>query len=35
MAKFQELLESDEGKRAMQEEGLKVETMRMLIEFTP
>ena len=35
MAKFQELLQSDEGKRAMQEDGLKVETMRMLVEFTP
>ncbi len=35
MAAFQGLLESDEGKRAMQEDGLKVETMRMLIEFTP
>ena len=35
MAKFQELLQSDEGKRAMREDGLKVETMRMLVEFAP
>jgi len=35
MAKFRELLQSDEGKRAMQEDGLKAETMRMLVEFTP
>ena len=35
MAKMQEFLRSDEGKKAMREDGLKVETMRMLIEFTP
>jgi hypothetical protein len=35
MAKFQELLRSDEGQKAMREDGLKVETMRMLVEFTP
>ena len=35
MAKFQELLQSDESVTAMREDGLKVETMRMLIEFTP
>jgi hypothetical protein len=35
MAKFQALLQSDEGRKAMQEDGLKVETMRMLVEFTP
>ena len=35
MAKFQELLESDEGQKAMGEDGLKAETMRMLVEFTP
>jgi len=35
MAKFQEFLQSEEGKRAMREDGLKVETMRMLVEFTP
>lgn len=35
MAKMQALLESDEGKKAMREDGLKVDTMRMLVEFTP
>ncbi len=35
MAKFQALLDSDAGKQAMKEDGLKVETMRMLVEFTP
>lgn len=35
MEKFQELLQSDEGKNAMGEGGLKVEAMRMLIEFNP
>jgi hypothetical protein len=35
MAKFQGPLQSDEGARAMRDDGLKVETMRMLIEFTP
>lgn len=35
MAAFEELLQSDEGQRAMREDGLKVETMRMLVEFTP
>ena len=35
MAKFQELLQSDEGKKAMREDGLRGETMRVLIEFTP
>lgn len=35
MAKFHELLQSDEGKKAMAEDGLKVETMRMLVEFIP
>lgn len=35
MAKFHELLQSDEGQKAMREDGLKVETMRMLVEFTP
>jgi hypothetical protein len=35
MAKFQTLLDSDEGNRAMREDGLKVETMRLLVEFTP
>jgi len=35
MAKFQALLQSDEGKKAMNEDGLKVETMRLLVEFNP
>ena len=35
MAKFQALLETEEGKKAMREDGLKVETMRVLVEFTP
>jgi hypothetical protein len=35
MAAFQALLQSEEGHRAMREDGLKVETMRMLVEFAP
>jgi len=35
MAAFQALLKSAEGQKAMTEDGLKVETMRMLVEFTP
>jgi len=35
MAKFQALLESPDGKKAMREDGLKVESMRVLVEFTP
>ena len=35
MGKFQAALASDEMKQAMTEDGLKVETMRMLAEFTP
>jgi hypothetical protein len=35
MSKWQALMESDEGKQAMAEDGLKVETLRMLVEFTP
>ncbi len=34
MAKFQAFLASDEGKKAMEEDGLKVETVRMLMEFS-
>mgnify|MGYP001025853336 FL=1 len=34
MAKYQELLQSDVGQKAMREDGLKVETIRMLVEFT-
>jgi hypothetical protein len=35
MEKFQELLQSDESQKTMREDGLKVETMRRLVEFTP
>jgi sugar lactone lactonase YvrE len=35
MNAFEELLASDEGQKAMAEDGLKVETMRLLTEFTP
>lgn len=35
MARFQAFLESAAGKQAMREDGLKVETMRVLVEFTP
>jgi hypothetical protein len=35
MVAFQELLQSDEGQTAMREDGLKVETLRVLVEFTP
>jgi hypothetical protein len=35
MAKFQELLRSEEGQRAMREDGLKVDSMRLLVEFVP
>ena len=35
MPKFLAFLGSDEAKKAMKEDGLKVETMRMLAEFTP
>ena len=35
MAQFQALLQSATGQQAMREDGLKLETMRMLVEFTP
>ncbi len=35
MAQFQMLIQSEEGARAMREDGLKPETMRMLVEFGP
>jgi hypothetical protein len=35
MAAFQELLQSEEGQTAMREDGLKVESLLMLVEFTP
>lgn len=34
MEEWHALLGSDEGKQAMAEDGLKVETLRMLTEFT-
>ncbi|MCZ6672996.1 MAG: hypothetical protein O7C75_08655 [Verrucomicrobia bacterium] len=35
MATFQEFMKADEVNKAMEEDGLKVDTMRMLVEFTP
>jgi len=35
MKAFREMLESEEGKKAMAEDGLKLETLRILEEFTP
>jgi len=35
MEEFQSFMESDEAKKAMEEDGLKVGTMRVLCEFTP
>jgi len=35
MAKLEEFLHSDEGQKAMREDGLMAETMRTLVEFTP
>jgi len=35
LEKFQVALASDGMKQAMAEDGLKVETLRMLVEFTP
>lgn len=35
MKAFDELLASDEGQKAMAEDGLKVETLRLLTQFTP
>ena len=35
MSAFQALLASPSGQKAMQEDGLKVDTMRLLVEFTP
>lgn len=35
MAAFQALLQSPAGQQAMQEDGLKVDTMRLLVEFVP
>ena len=35
MEQFQTLMASDEVKKAQQEDGLKMETLRVLSEFTP
>ena len=35
MKKFQAALQSDEMRQVMAEDGLKLETLRMLVEFTP
>lgn len=35
MAKLQALLDSEEGKKAMAEDGLKIDTIRVMDEFTP
>ena len=35
MAQFHSFMESDEAKKAMDEDGLKVDTIRVLSEFTP
>ena len=35
MAGFQKFMESAEAKKAMAEDGLKIETLQMLVEFVP
>ena len=35
MEKLQVFMNTDKAKQAMAEDGLKVETLRMLVEFTP
>ncbi len=35
MAAFENFMASAEVKKAMAEDGLKVESLRMLLEFTP
>ena len=35
MEKFQAFIESDEVRKAMEEDGLKLDTVRSLVEFTP
>lgn len=35
LAKFQEFLQTEAGQKAMRDDGLKPETMRMLVEFEP
>jgi hypothetical protein len=34
MAKFQAFMNSDEAKKAMAEDGVKVDTLKVLVEFT-
>ena len=35
MVKFQAFMQSDEAAKAMKEDGVKVETLRLVNEFTP
>ena len=35
LGQFKAFLETEEGKTAMKEDGLKVDTLRVLTEFTP
>ena len=35
MEAFEKIMTSDEGRKAMEEDGVKVETVRILKEFTP
>jgi len=35
VAKFHAFMQSDEAKKAMADDGVKVETLKMLVEFTP
>ena len=35
MDRFQAFMASDDAEKAMAEDGLKVETLRVLTEFTP
>ena len=35
MKKFNDVMQSDLGKKAMAEDGLKIETVKILHEFTP
>lgn len=35
MQEFLDLLQSDEGQKAMRDDGLKADTMQMLVEFAP
>jgi hypothetical protein len=35
IARFKAFLETDQGKAAMREDGLKIDSMKMMTEFTP